>query len=273
MKALIRSTFPGPWRKARGCWHATRCLLRGDVHWAREYFGNGFREHQLLSPIEFAYFQNLGTAARRASKTLSLVDVGASDGFFTAGLARFYKPKRAICYEPLPEGWPSPDPSRLGFPVEFRRAAVGASRGEIELHRYKCTGLASTLPLVSGYQYAFDTSLQETVTRPVVSLTEDLHPQLDDLAPFMLKIDTQGYELEVLKGALSLLTPAVVPVITLEAMARTKYDGQAKLHELIAFLGDRGYQVFDISRGYREPATGQHSEYDLTFCHQDLLTC
>lgn len=271
MKAFLRNRFPGAWRRARGCWHAFNRLLRGDAHGAREYLAQGFRRQPMLTPVELGYFQNLAAAARRVPAQLAVVDVGASDGFFTAALARFYTPKRAICYEPLPEGWPPPVTGHLRFPIEFRHAAVGAEPGTVELRRYATTGLASTLPLAADYQYVFDTTIREVVTRPVVTLAEDLAPLLPELRPLLLKLDTQGSELAVLTGAAELLTPDTVPVITLETMARTKYVGQARLAELIGFLEARGYQVYDIGRGYREPATGQHSEYDVTFCHTSYL--
>jgi FkbM family methyltransferase len=272
MKAFLRNRFPGPWRKTRGCWHAIGCLSRGNVHYAGEHLANGFGQHPILTPVERAYFENVATAARQVPGTLSVIDVGASDGFFITSLARFYPPKRAICYEPLPESWSPPVTCHLPFPVEFRRAAVGAGTGTVELRRYTCSGLSSTLAIADDYRYLFDSALQEVVTRELLNLGQDLGPRVAELKPMLLKIDTQGNELGVLTGAGGLLDPEIIPVITLEAMVRTKYVGQAGLVDLVRFLNDRGYHVYDISRGYREPATGQHSEYDLTFCHEKYLS-
>jgi len=246
-------------------------MARSDLSLAGEYFANGFMGRPMLTEVQRQYFENLAIAAHRVPTPLTVIDVGASDASFTIALSRYYSPRRALCYEPLPDDWPTPDTKHLRFPVEFRRAAVGAAVGAVELHRYSSGGLASVLPLSADYRYVFPHEPLEVVRRELVSLESDLGPRVNELRPMLLKIDAQGNELAILKGADRLLNPESIPIVTLEAMVRRKYVNQATLHDVVAFLATRSYQVFDISRGYREPGTGQYSEYDVTFWHEKYL--
>ena len=65
-----------------------------------------------------------------------------------------------------------------------------------------------------------------------------------------LKIDTQGYELHVLHGAQSLLTPACIRLIYLEVLFYPLYEGQARFDEIQALLHQRGYRLYN----FYEPA-------------------
>jgi hypothetical protein len=110
----------------------------------------------------------------------------------------------------------------------------------------------------------------ESRTVELVTLDHDFAAADANGELIVLKIDTQGYELEVLKGATSLLRSDRVAVVVLELMVKEKYDGQGSIDEVIRFLRDLGYEIYDIARGCRE-VTGQVSEYDFVFCHNKYL--
>jgi FkbM family methyltransferase len=77
-----------------------------------------------------------------------------------------------------------------------------------------------------------------------------------------LSIDTQGYELEVLRGATEALTTA--DAVLLEVSFRELYAGQPLAHELIAFLGDRGFRIADVC-SYAQGADGSLEQSDMLF--------
>ena len=62
--------------------------------------------------------------------------------------------------------------------------------------------------------------------------------------PDFLKLDVQGYELEVLKGAPKTL--ATAEVILLEVSTLEMYEGAPLFHSVIAFMHDHAFRVFDI---------------------------
>jgi len=65
--------------------------------------------------------------------------------------------------------------------------------------------------------------------------------------PDFIKLDTQGGELEILRGASHLLSRAA-PMILAETWCDEVYDGVRLVHEIMAFLHRFGYRVFDLNR-------------------------
>jgi hypothetical protein len=69
--------------------------------------------------------------------------------------------------------------------------------------------------------------------------------------PELLKIDTQGYELEVLKGAEQCLASA--RVILAELNLLDIHQGVALAGEVIGWLGQRGWVLSDVCSLIRRP--------------------
>jgi FkbM family methyltransferase len=67
----------------------------------------------------------------------------------------------------------------------------------------------------------------------------------------ILKLDVQGYELEVLKGASLLLQHADVVILECSLVPINK--GCPLLAEVVAFMDSRGFQVYDIVSQIRRP--------------------
>jgi len=63
----------------------------------------------------------------------------------------------------------------------------------------------------------------------------------------VLKIDTQGYEKQVLTGAGDLLTPASVRCLFLEVLFVNLYKGQTWCGEVMELLRSRGYRFFGFT--------------------------
>lgn len=62
----------------------------------------------------------------------------------------------------------------------------------------------------------------------------------------IMKVDTEGHELEVLSGAEKLLSNGLVEVIYLEAGMNPENDRHAHLSDILACLVGRGYRLFGI---------------------------
>jgi len=85
--------------------------------------------------------------------------------------------------------------------------------------------------------------------------------------PFYLKLDTQGTELSILRGASrSLLTAGFVEA---ELSLVKLYDGGALFDEVIAFLDDRGFALISLEGIDEEPETGHMLQVDAIFKRRD----
>lgn len=93
---------------------------------------------------------------------------------------------------------------------------------------------------------------------------DDIYKSIDfDDQALMLKIDTQGYELEVLKGASEFLKK--VKVIQLEMSLIELYENEPLFLEVTNFLSDLGFSLVSLENGFYNEETGQLYQVDGIF--------
>ena len=174
----------------------------------------------------------------------SCVDVGAHDGSVLRDLVRYAPQGRHIAYEPLPD---LVDLLRRDFPaVDVRHAAVSDHAGEVTFHRHARHPTRSSLhPL----------GREAAELEPFSVRTEALDASLPEgFAPRLLKIDVEGAEEQVLRGAERTLTTHR-PIVVLEHNADSRHFGTTStaIHGLLA---QAGLRVFDIDGGGPYDAAG-----------------
>jgi hypothetical protein len=81
--------------------------------------------------------------------------------------------------------------------------------------------------------------------------------------PYGLKLDTHGYEVPVLEGAVATLQQASLLVI--EAYNFTLAPGSLRFPELCAWLEARGFRCCDLADPMRRPRDGALWQMDLAF--------
>lgn len=86
-------------------------------------------------------------------------------------------------------------------------------------------------------------------------------------APDLLKLDVQGYELEVLKGASSHLDE--IQVILIELNLLDLHEKVPLLHEVTAWLAERGWVAFDICGLTRRPLDDALWQADFVFVPEE----
>lgn len=115
--------------------------------------------------------------------------------------------------------------------VSVRQAALGEAAGVASLQVPLRATCASLLSPLDGTCDTEGLVMQET---PVVRLEDEL-----DEPPHILKMDVQGFELPVLRGAGRLL--AGVTAVAAEVAFRPRYAGQALAWEVRDWLGAAGF--------------------------------
>jgi FkbM family methyltransferase len=90
-------------------------------------------------------------------------------------------------------------------------------------------------------------------------------------APTLLKIDAQGYELQVLKGASQTLL--TVEAVLLEIATIEINEGAPLLHDVIIFMHSLGFVAYDILEIHRRPLDKALNQVDIIFVpeHSKLL--
>jgi len=89
-----------------------------------------------------------------------------------------------------------------------------------------------------------------------------LQKQMAFPAPDFIKLDVQGYELEVLKGAERALASA--EAVQMEVNLIPIYEGAPLAHDAVAYMADRGFRVYDIGTFFRRP-------YDAALWQMDVI--
>jgi FkbM family methyltransferase len=143
-------------------------------------------------------------------------------------------------------------------------AALGKERGKISINVSANTVSSSILPMRAAH---FDAAPQSKyIDQRIVDierLDELAAPLLPPNGQLLLKIDTQGYELEVLKGASGLLNR--IAAIQLELSLVPLYDGAPEFAEAISYVQSLGYELFGIIPGFKDKRIGRLLQADGFF--------
>lgn len=90
----------------------------------------------------------------------------------------------------------------------------------------------------------------------VTTLDTILKESLDIAIPILIKIDTEGFELEVLEGAKELLQ--MTDTVIAEVSVAKRFEGSYHFEDVILFMKENGFRVFDflnIRPVKRDPGT------------------
>lgn len=79
----------------------------------------------------------------------------------------------------------------------------------------------------------------------------------------LLKIDVQGYEEQVLKGAVDSIQE--IHAIKLECSLVSLYDGDRTFEYYFDFFKKNGFELFDIETGFSNQVTEQLLQFDAFF--------
>ncbi len=195
-----------------------------------------------------------------AGNIRTVLDVGASRGQFALFATQRFPEAQVICFEPLP-GSRAALRDALGARVEIRPAAVGAEAGTAELNVSAQDDSSSLLPIGERQVAEFPgTSQSGTLEVPVVTLADELTEELP--GPRLLKIDVQGLELDVLRGAGSSLD--LIDEAFIECSFVELYEGQALADEVITYLFERGLRLAGV-HGISYSAEGSAVQADFFF--------
>lgn len=166
-----------------------------------------------------------------------------------------------VLIEPLPDHVARlGDLSRRLPRVRVWSGAVGATEGKATIRTH---GDQSSMLVANDAQFR-GTDL-EVPLRTLDSLvfTGELR------RPDLVKLDVQGYELEVLRGAVSVLEHA--QVLLVELSFRRLYAGQPLAHEVITFLGQRDFRIADICTYSQRARDAALLQSDVLFVKDGLL--
>jgi FkbM family methyltransferase len=170
-----------------------------------------------------------------------LIDVGANRGQFSL-MTRLEHPNIPIYgFEPLPsEGKVYRQVFARDAMVTLHEMALGDTIGTAEIHLSRRADSSSLLPIGDMQTKLFPRTDEIGTLRVRVVTLDDLQDVWGPARNALLKLDVQGFELSVLKGAKCALKNCAY--VYAECSEIPLYTGQALFPEVAAFLNDEGFK-------------------------------
>jgi FkbM family methyltransferase len=197
----------------------------------------------------------------------TVLDVGANEGQYARLLRELGFGGRIISFEPLtvPHG-------RLQLAAALDdswtvapRMAIGQKDGEVRMNIASNNGASSSvLNMLDAHKNAApDVAYMGSEVVPIGRLDSVAGSFLGNAQNIFLKVDVQGYELQVLQGASGLLRR--LKGIQIELSLVPLYEGQTLFSDLIDRVRGQNFDIWGIIPGLADNSTGRLLQADAIF--------
>ena len=202
----------------------------------------------------------LRQAVKNGLRPNTVIDVGVA--YETQALYDVFKYAKFILIEPVKEFVPHLENivSRLND-AEFILAAASNERGDTIINVHPDLVGSS---LYKEEENSDVNGVERTV--PVVTL-DDLCRERNTRGPYLIKIDTQGSEIDVLMGAETVLQET--EFVILEVSLFEFFRNGPQIYDYITFMKDRGFVPYDIFDLQYRPLDGAMSQIDMAFVREN----
>jgi len=188
---------------------------------------------------------------RRPIRTV--IDIGAYDGDTAKFFRRQFPEATVHCFEPQPKQFQTLHEwaETQGGRVTCHSQALGETNGSAILQSYP------QMPRYASMRSATDAWTAEySRTRPLQTVPVEIQVRkLDDMASelslvdeIVIKIDTEGFELEVLRGGMRVMARASACIV--EVSLEQRFSSQTHFRDLLDILGTAGmHYVGNVHHG------------------------
>lgn len=233
--------------------------------WTRKLFRSMGLDVRLVSPssatssMRDSIRQLLEQAKGMGFQPSTVIDIGAAHGSFARQCLEIFADTQYLLVEPLSEYQPIlAELSRICPSIRTIFAAATAFPGEVVIHVHQdLVGSSLCLEVEQGTDV-------NGIPRVVPAVMVDtLVGEIGMKGPFLLKIDVQGAELDVLKGAERVLQDC--EYVILEVSFFSFFHNGADCCEIIAYMKQKGFVPYDIVGLQYRPLDQALSQADIAF--------
>lgn len=200
----------------------------------RFVYGTGLSASRTQAALQYMAFERSFKALRMLGISVrTIIDVGASNGSWSARVMPFFDNVRVLLIEANPVHEAGLRRLCADGRCEYVLAAAGEKVGEIFFNMNE--------PL-SGK--AREELLDENDVRVQATSIDHEIASRRLQGPYLVKLDTHGFEVPILNGAKNTLAEAEVVII--EAYAFQLSPECLKFYDMCRYMAERGFEVFDI---------------------------
>lgn len=212
-------------------------------------------KEQLGIPSLHWSLQNL---KRKNFYPATVLDIGAYEGLWTLDLLEVFPDARVLMVEAQTNKESFLKGVKKKYPhTDYAISLLSSENGAIKFFEQNETASHVVNGEQPGPQY------QQLKTRRLDDLLEAKQFPLPDF----LKLDVQGHEMEVLKGAEKSLNHATICLLEISLL--NLGDNVPLMAEMMAFMNDKGFQAYDISQFIRRPFDKALYQVDMFFVKKD----
>lgn len=197
----------------------------------------------------------------------TVIDVGGYIGSFAYAMRTLLPEAQIYSFEPLAGNYKKlvRNLTPLGRFQAFQ-TALGERSGSVDFHQSDFSASSSVLEMADLHRQAFPQSGHQTrLTVPLARL-DDYLDQMNLQPAVLLKLDVQGYEAAVLRGAAQTL--ARVDYLFCELSFAELYAGQPLFDDLYALLTAAGFRFAGSLDSLLSPLDGSILQADGLFIRQ-----
>ncbi|MBG88490.1 MAG: hypothetical protein CMO80_16540 [Verrucomicrobiales bacterium] len=223
--------------------------------------------HRLRVPLDlFRLYQRL----QELTPVKTVLDVGANTGEFAAWTGRCLPESQVHMFEPLKVCH-----NRLqtladaNSRMTMHPYALGDEPGKQQIFENDYSPSSSLLPMKDRHRELWPKTAGDKQVETDVKTLDDVEAEQDFAGPAFLKLDVQGFELHVLRGAKKCLGGKVAAVMC-ETLFEVLYDGQVEFPQMLEFMAEQGFRFLEFADERRMGDWGRMVYADALFVRQDL---
>ena len=199
----------------------------------------------------------------------NVLDIGANEGQFAREIRRILPDAHISSFEPIRETYEKlAKEFKDVHQVDVYQYAIGERNGNVLINRNDFSPTSSILPISRQQKREFVSRFPQIVNQTVPEMSairtlDDVVEELKVSAPYLIKIDTEGYEAHVINGGRKTISGAAIAI--LETSFYRLYNGQSlfsDIHDMMAELGF--YYAGSLASGY-SPVDGLPLQQDSIF--------
>ncbi|MHB1349605.1 MAG: FkbM family methyltransferase [Desulfobulbaceae bacterium] len=198
-----------------------------------------------------------------------LCDIGAYKGYWSYVLNQIVPLEQVVLFEPQRDFQSTLEELDLGDAKKYIfHCALGENQGKMKL-----TGGTHSASILTASKNQFDYfpgSLTGQNEYVIINTLDEIYQQNGFPAPDIIKLDVQGYELNVLKGGISILQKTKYLIIEISCLEF--YLGQPPLWQLLKFLDEQNFVLVDqghVLRSRKHPF--EMLQFDGIFMNKNLV--
>ena len=239
----------------------------------RKYLFTVSLKDELAAFFDNEYYQGyshinkaISIAQKYCSSEDIIIDVGGADGTTPKIFSKAFPDKIIYVFEPINENYIVIKKLINEYPnIRLIAKAAGSSEGITTINKANRITSSSIFELNADQDSAVfaEPLYNEGIENIEITTIDNAIPPGKTA---LMKIDVQGFELEVLKGAKGILKNT--KVIVLEMNNHNVYKGSPKYYEVDEFLRKNNFTLYDIFPSLKDD--GRLKEWDVIYLNNTL---